>query len=676
MKRFLYIFVIIVLAALVGCQKEPTLPSGALSIVPGTTLYIGGSKDSTVDFTINSAYDWRILPTNGFVCEPSNGSAGNGIKITARAIEANNTLDTLLLGDLTFKLKSTKFVGTKMYQYPQIAVGEGGGIVYTEAGDGASTTIKIYSATPDFDIICTDGIACEVSKSDYSKGEYYLTANTSGFNYTSDTVKAGEIGFEVEGKRQAACIEVYRQPALRIERDIILSGTAGSQVSFEVTTPFDFEITGTSSGLSAERGSGNMVIVTAMTANTGDKERLLGSIEIALKDEPSCSVSVNVYQRAPRAAQTIMFHYLGTSLSSYYKTNLAKTKLALGKNIQGSTRVLVFMQNGERAATLSELRYDDVAGECVEEVVKTYKLTTPYTEQALAEQIADMVQYAPAESYGLIWGSHGKGWIPKGGSGKQLLSARDYAIRRKMWTPAPGALQTRNVGDSNATQYDTDELASAIADAGIKLKYLIFDACFMSNVESAYDLRNATEYIVASPCEVMGRGFPYDLVMPQLLLDNGTRFDLDAVCRAFVDHYKSADLRSACSAVIDCAQLEALAAVVKRVNSSGSRAVTLDNVQAYEGISSYYNPTHIFYDLEDYVQQSCTDNAAVEAFTAQLDRTVSSRYHTDTFYSAYNGRTNAINHYSGITTSAPIMLDTASQYRDEWQQTEWYKVTH
>ena len=197
----------------------------------------------------------------------------------------------------------------------------------------------------------------------------------------------------------------------------------------------------------------------------------------------------------------------------------------------------------------------------------------------------------------------------------------------------------------------------------------------MSNVESAYDLRNATERIVASPCEVMGRGFPYDLVMPQLLLDNGTRFDLDGVCREYVGEYKKNN-SSACSALIDCTQMEALAAAVKRVNTVGSQAVVLDKVQVYEGISSRDNPTHIFYDLEDYVQQSCTDAQAVADFSAQLDRTVSSRYHTDTFYSAYNNRNNAINHYSGITTSAPIMLDAASQYRDEWQQTEWYKATH
>lgn len=678
MKKVLYIFGIVVALAFFGCQKEPALPNSALQVVSGVTrntLYIAGSEGSTTEFAVNSDYDWRILPTKGFVCEPSSGAAGKNIKITARALEANNTLDTLLLDNLTFKLQSTKFVGIKAYQYPQIVVNKGYETVYAEADNGATATIKLHSATPDFETICEGGISCNVSKSDYSKGEYELTVSATGDNLTIATAKAGTILFEVGGKRQAAKVEVCRQPALRIEHGIILSGAAGSMATFEVTTPFDFEIKNTSAGLSARRGDGNEVFVEALTANTGNETILLGNIDIALKAEPSCSISASVYQRPPKAAQTIMFYYLGRSLSGHYAANLAKTKLALDGNIQGNTRILVFMQSSNSAATLRELRYDDVAGKCVEDVITTYKLATPYTEAALAEQLTDMVQYAPAENYGLIIDSHGKGWIPKEGSGRKLLSARDRSIRQKIWTPVPGALQTRHIGDSSSMQYNTTELANAVASAGIKLKYLIFDACFMSNVESAYDLRNVADYIVASPCEVMGSGFPYDLVMPQLLLDNGTRADLDGVCREYVEYYKKSS-SSACSALIDCSQLEALATAVKRVNTSGSRAVVLDNVQAYEGISPTNNPTHIFYDLEDYLRQSCTDSQAVRDFSAQLDRTVSSRYHTNMFYSAYNGKMNAINYYSGFTTSAPIMLDTASQYRTEWEQTEWYKATH
>lgn len=681
MRKFLYILA--AAALLVGCQKEPALENSALQISTGITnnsLYIGGSEGSVAQFAINAKYDWHILATEGFVCEPSSGQAGNNITITARALQANNTLDTVRLSKLNFRLKSTTFVGIVAYQRPQVIVGDGYKKVYVSARSGASTTLKIYSATPDFEAVGTAGIGCREVKADYAKGEYELEVSVESDNSTTDVVKKGEVTFEVAGKRQAAQVEVWQQSALRVERDVILSSRSGSQATFEVVTPFDFEVKNTSSQLTAVRGEGNTVVVTANADNTGEEQIRLGEIEIVLKSNSAYGIKVGIYQRATKAAQTIMFYYLGTSLGAHYKNNIAKTALALDNNIQGNARVLVFSQSSDYAATLKELRYDTVAGKCVEEVIKEYKLATPYSVEALATQLSDMVEAAPAKGYGLIIGSHGKGWIPKSSARANLmLSARERELRERLWTPAAGALQTRHMGDASNKQYNTTELANAIESAVGKLQYIIFDACFMANAESAYDLRNVAERIVASPCEVMGAGFPYNVVLPELLHDGGARFDLDAVCSKYVGYYNSLSSqqsRSACVALIDCSQMEALAAAVKRVNAAGVRSVKLDGVQTYEGLSVANNPAHIFYDLEDYVQQACTDAQATQAMVEQLDKTVTSRYHTERFYSVYNSKLNDITHYSGITTSAPIMFDTTSTYHDEWQQTAWYEATH
>ena len=73
--------------------------------------------------------------------------------------------------------------------------------------------------------------------------------------------------------------------------------------------------------------------------------------------------------------------------------------------------------------------------------------------------------------------------------------------------------------------------------------------------------------------------------------------------------------------------------------------------------------------------RSCWQQAA-SAFVEQLSKTVTSRYHTPTFFSVYNGMDNPINYYSGITTSAPIESNDSSAYIDEWRETAWYKATH
>ena len=200
----------------------------------------------------------------------------------------------------------------------------------------------------------------------------------------------------------------------------------------------------------------------------------------------------------------------------------------------------------------------------------------------------------------------------------------------------------------------------------------------MSNVESAYDLKDVTDYILASPCEVMASGMPYNEIIPIMISDAPLKERLNGSAKAFVDYYtnnKTGIYSSACSAVIDCSELDNLATAAKQANAA---LVNVDpqTIQFYDGISASRNPTHIFFDLEHYVTLSCTDAAAVTAFTEQMARTVSGQYHTKTFYSAYNNLANAINYYSGITTSAPILNVAGSAYKEEWKQTSWYKATH
>jgi hypothetical protein len=74
------------------------------------------------------------------------------------------------------------------------------------------------------------------------------------------------------------------------------------------------------------------------------------------------------------------------------------------------------------------------------------------------------------------------------------------------------------------------------------------------------------------------------------------------------------------------------------------------------------------------VELSCADAAVAAKFKAQLNKTVTSRYHTDHFYSAYgsdNTYFHQINYYSGISTSAKV-----EHYADDWKKTAWYKATH
>ena len=236
----------------------------------------------------------------------------------------------------------------------------------------------------------------------------------------------------------------------------------------------------------------------------------------------------------------------------------------------------------------------------------------------------------------------------------------------------------RHIGDTTSTQLDTTEIAGALKSTGCHLSYIIFDACYMANVESAYDLKEVTDYILGSACEIIANGMPYGDILPIMASTSPLLDRLNNSAKAFVDYYKNnrqGAYSSACSAVIDCRQLDALAEVTKRVNGSLQR-IDPNSVQSYDGINLTRNPTHIFFDIEDYVIKSCTDADAVAAFSAQLYRTVTGLHHTKTFYSAYNNKANEINYYSGLTTSAPIMLHAMSAYVPEWKECAWYLATH
>lgn len=44
------------------------------------------------------------------------------------------------------------------------------------------------------------------------------------------------------------------------------------------------------------------------------------------------------------------------------------------------------------------------------------------------------------------------------------------------------------------------------------MEYILFDDCYMSSVEVAYELKEATRFLIASTSEMMAYGMPYATV--------------------------------------------------------------------------------------------------------------------------------------------------------------------
>lgn len=366
--------------------------------------------------------------------------------------------------------------------------------------------------------------------------------------------------------------------------------------------------------------------------------------------------------------QTIIVYMSGTSLNWAFNANVQDMETALKSNIQGNSRVVVVWQNGvAKKAEAIELVYKN--GLIERQPLAEYELENVMSADDLSYIFKDVMRMAPATAYGLILGSHSWSWIPYADYDQIRTNGLTKAQLARLRTiELPRHLQTRFIGDpSGANKFDITTLASAIQATGKKFEYILFDACFMANIEAAYELRNNTKYIIGSVCEIMGDGFPYTKTLPFLLQNNGTSYNLAAAAQTFHTHYKSTRNYSGTIALINCSQLDALATEMKRVNENLSDEYELNSLQSYEG-----GTNHIFFDLGDYVDKVCTNEAAKSSFKAQLEKSVPTKFTLDTFWSTYvNENIYAITSYSGLSTSAPSIL-----CRESYRETAWYKATH
>ena len=388
----------------------------------------------------------------------------------------------------------------------------------------------------------------------------------------------------------------------------------------------------------------------------------------------ACSKEEPGYNPPALADRTVLLYMPGQSLSTYYKNNIQGIHTAVTDRALGNGRMLVCWQpEKQTSAVMLEIYYDRNKRRSETKTLKTYDDFNAGSAADVQRIFADAAELAPAQNYGLIIGCHGKAWIPASG-GVLPYSLRSAEPDDDVWTTAPGAKTTRSFGDTGY-ELDITELASAIETQSFRFDYLIFDDCFMANIETLYDLRRAVDYIVASPCEVMGDGFPYDRIVPHLFEGNGVLSSLEKACWEFWNLYENdwrstiAYEQSGCISLAVTAQLDALAKEMRRIKDK-KQAFDIDALQYYKG-----NVTKLFYDLEHYVTLCCNDQGVVDDFKARMELAfpVSSRHHTASFYSAYDRRNHSVNYYSGVSVSEP---EPSPRYAAENQQTNWYRDTH
>lgn len=383
----------------------------------------------------------------------------------------------------------------------------------------------------------------------------------------------------------------------------------------------------------------------------------------------------------PVGQTVFMFFPWSNSLLSDFRRTVEDMQTVVAQRSMKDERVMVFMATSEREAVLFELKKQN--GRCLTDTLRRYS-DRPFTSrQWLTSLFSEVMTLAPASRYGMVVGCHGLAWVPVQGQrnarkrlgSQERIDEEDNLYKEEkidkegesndlMHFEVQGPVTTRFIGGTYPeTQIETTDLADAMADAGLHTEYILFDACYMSSVEVAYELKDVTHYLIASPTEVISYGFPYITMGKHLL---GTP-NYKGIVDSFISFYSSYNLPYGTVAVTDCTQLDALAAIAQQINAADAEQLVPNGVQIMDG----YSPT-LFYDLGHLMSLKDAGTVLTAAFAEQLEKTVPYKGHTGQYFTTLKDAPVDIKHYSGLNTSQGSLNHMA----DRLSETAWYKATN
>lgn len=375
------------------------------------------------------------------------------------------------------------------------------------------------------------------------------------------------------------------------------------------------------------------------------------------------------------ARQTILMYFPwadDTKMYSACQKNITamKTAVEYNRGLNGKKLLALVAETANRAV-LIDIKYEN--GKCKNDTVKRYSSLQPTnftSTEGLTSFFKDAKTVAPATKYALTIGCHGMGWLPvEGGT---------QSARAKQQSPTPSTMRpdgiyidedidTRYFGSlKKSPQFQTEisTLKTALANAFGHLDFLVFDDCYMQDIEVAYELKDVTDYIIASTCEVMMEGIPYATVGKDLLEDN-----YGGVVDGFYSFYNSYRYPYGTLSVLKTSELENTARLMKTINSLHSFDTSkMSQVQTFD-----LEEKSVFMDMGSYVRLLCQDDQnQYNQITEQMNRLIPNKAHTDYGYVAKFKSSFKIEEFSGVSISDPSLSADASSK----ETTSWWKATH
>lgn len=332
------------------------------------------------------------------------------------------------------------------------------------------------------------------------------------------------------------------------------------------------------------------------------------------------------------------------SLSSYSYKNIESIVQGTTKAALNGGNLVVYVDAADAAPQLLQIKVKS-DGSIQKLAIKDYAEQNS-ADPLVMRSIFDEVRTSfPADSYGLVLWSHGTAWLP-------------YNVQPML----------RSFGQDESNWMEIDELAEALPDH--VFDFIMFDACYMASTEVAYALRDKAEYILASPTEVLGEGFPYKLIIGNFFTETA---DLQQIAETFYNYYNQQTglYQSASVSLIATEQLDNLAAICREIVIGKENAIASLPIQKLQQLEYLGYTYHALYDFDDFISRLATE-AQYTNYLSILNKVV--LYKQTTPNATYAKGQLVINQFSGLSIYVP--QNGLATLNDWYKGMAWYKVVY
>lgn len=376
--------------------------------------------------------------------------------------------------------------------------------------------------------------------------------------------------------------------------------------------------------------------------------------------------------------RTVLVYLVAENSLATFVVNDVKEMLLGAKYLGANDRVVVYIDD-RATPRIYAISFAD-RNKSYEELLPVMQYESDKNSsatQSLDEFIRFGETHYPAPSYGIILWSHGSGWVPPY---NQPVNSelRTYGARiRKSF----GLDNELNSLSNKGYEMSIDSLRYTL-EKHRKFDFLLFDACFMQNIEVAYELRNTADFIIGSPAEIPGEGAPYDRMMHHMFSDGNY---VKPMVEAYYKGYK--DLNNGYGVLLNAVRTDSLerfaditAPLVKKYKE---KLMTMDHDTILNYFRWDYYPNYSYPDFYDMrgIMQAAMSAEDYEYWDRQFNSIIECNPHTSRWFSEFNQSSNNRvyeNQYSGISMHIPLKKYadrrrwfTSGYYLTEWAQKVW-----